>query len=98
MAAYKLSAAADADIDAIYEYSIVNFGLAVAREYLAELFARFELLADHADWGSDYGHIVPGLRRYEHTSHSIYFTRLDTGDVLIIRVLGARQDPARHLK
>lgn len=98
MAAYRLSAAADADIDAIYEYSILNFGLAVAREYLAELIARFELLAEHADWGSDYGDLVPGLRRYEHTSHSIYFTRLDDGDVLIIRVLGARQDPARHLK
>lgn len=98
MAAYRLSAAADADIDAIYDYSIQNFGLAVARDYLAELMARFELLADHGDWGSDYGDIVPGLRRYEHTSHSIYYTWLDSGDVLIIRVLGARQDPARYLK
>ena len=98
MAAYKLSAAADADIDGIYEYSILNFGLIVARDYLAELTARFELLAHHADLGRDYGDIVPGLRRYEHAGHSIYFTRLNNGDVLIIRILGARQDPARHLK
>ena len=96
MAAYRLSAKADADIDAIYEYSILNFGLATASTYVDELFARFDLLAKNPGWGNDYTHIVPGLRRYEHTSHSIYYTRLDTGDVLIIRVLGGRQDPARH--
>lgn len=98
MSVYKLSAAADADIDSIYEYSILEFGLNVARNYLSDLFTRFELLAEYPDWGSDYGHIVPGLRRYEHTSHSIYYTLLDTGGILVIRVLGARQDPVRHLK
>ncbi|OLF71876.1 hypothetical protein AWH62_12125 [Maricaulis sp. W15] len=69
MAAYRLSAKADADIDAIYEYSILNFGLATASTYIDELFARFDLLADNPGWGNDYTHIAPGLRRYEHTRH-----------------------------
>lgn len=97
MGVYRLSAKADADIDAIYEYSILNFGLNTARDYLNGLFARFDTLADHPDWGNDYSFVAPGLRRFEHTSHSIYYVIDDTGAVLIIRVLGARQDPARHL-
>jgi len=97
MAGYKLSAKATGDIEAIYEYSILNFGMATADDYIDELFARFDLLAGNPDWGNDYGHIAPSLRRYEHTSHSIYYTRLDAGGILIIRVLGARQDPGRHL-
>lgn len=96
MAGYRLSVKAESDIEAIYEYSIVNFGLATARSYIDDLFARIDVLADHTDWGQDYGHIAPGLRRYEHTSHSIYYARLDTGETLIVRVLGSRQDPARH--
>lgn len=44
MAAYSLSAKAVADIDGIYEYTILDFGLEQARAYLLGLHERFEML------------------------------------------------------
>jgi len=96
MVAYKLTNRAEVDIEEIYEYSILNFGLTTASQYLDKLYTRFDVLAQNPGLGINYTDIAPGLRRYEHTSHSIYYTRLDTGDVLIVRVLGAHQDPAQH--
>lgn len=97
MADYKLSGAADQDIDRLYEYSLLEFGERVSDVYLDGLFHRFELLAEHPDWGNDYGHIAPGLRRYEHKSHSIYYLCSSERQILIVRVLGRRQDPGNHL-
>tara|TARA_R110000868_G_scaffold190550_1_gene434370 strand:+ start:29073 stop:29366 length:294 start_codon:yes stop_codon:yes gene_type:complete len=97
MAGFRLTVRAEADVEAIYEYSILNFGLERAGAYFDSLFARFVLLADYPGLGHDYGHIAPGLRRFEQVSHSIYYTRLDDGDVLILRILGQGQDPLRHL-
>jgi plasmid stabilization system protein ParE len=37
MAVYSLSAKAAADLSGIYEYTILNFGLTKAREYLTDL-------------------------------------------------------------
>ncbi|MEW5421947.1 type II toxin-antitoxin system RelE/ParE family toxin [Amorphus sp. 3PC139-8] len=73
MATYRLTATADAEIDAITEYSVLNFGLETARDYITGLHDRFGLLADHPSWGNDYSHISPGLRRYEYRSHLIYY-------------------------
>ncbi len=97
MAGYRLTIRAEVDVEAIYEYSILNFGLEQAGTYFDSLFARFALLADYPGLGHDYGRIAPSLRRFEQASHSIYYTRLADGDVQILRILGQRQDPLRHL-
>ncbi|WP_417491806.1 type II toxin-antitoxin system RelE/ParE family toxin [Maricaulis sp.] len=97
MAGYRLTIRAEADVEAIYEYSILTFGPERAGAYFDALFARFALLADYPGLGHDYGHIAPGLRRFEQASHSIYYIRLDDGDLQILRILGQRQDPVRHL-
>ena len=41
MAAYRLTPRAADDLDGIYEYTIVNFGLERARDYLNGLHRRF---------------------------------------------------------
>ena len=96
MAAYELTNKAESEIEEIYEYSILNFGLTTAQDYLSGLHDCFELLADHQSWGSNYGFILTGLLRYEYRSHSIYYQSVEQG-ILIVRVLGDRQDPARHI-
>ncbi len=96
MAKYQLTTEAEVEIEGIYDYSILNFGLQTARDYFFGLHQRFQLLADNPSWGSDYGYIAPDLRRYEYRSHSIYY-RPQAGGILIVRVLGNRQDPVRHL-
>lgn len=96
MAAYQLTNQAESEIEGIYEYSILNFGLQVAQNYVSGLHDCFTLLANNQSWGSDYSFIIPGLLRYEYRSHSIYYLPIEDG-ILIARVLGNKQDPARHI-
>ncbi len=95
MANYQLTIKAQIDIEEIYEYSILNFGIKTARKYLLGLHEKFETLANNQSWGNDYDFISSNLFRFEYRSHSIYYQTLGN-DILIIRVLGNMQDPARH--
>lgn len=97
MAIYQLTNEADVEIDDIYQYSITMFGLTTAREYVSGMYEKLELLADNQSWGSDYSRIKPGLLRYEYRSRSIYYQSQGV-DILIVRVLGNKQDPVRHLE
>ena len=96
MAAYRLSRKAEAELDGIYEYTIANFGLAQARDYLNGLHERFGHLAGHPLLGRDATWISPGLRRHEHRSH-VVFSLPDDGGVTIVRVLHRSMDAPRHL-
>jgi toxin ParE1/3/4 len=92
---FRLTREAEADIVDIYRYSVEHFGEAQADTYHDGLSDCFRLLADTPLIGRDYGVLRPGLRRYEHASHSVYYLLTDTG-ILILRVLHRRMDPARH--
>lgn len=96
MASYRLTSKAGAKLAAIYEYSIVNWGLRTARDYLIGLHNAFELLAQNPRMGRGMGAVRPNLRRHPHGSHVIYY-RTDGEGVLILDILGERQDPGRNL-
>ncbi len=95
MGKYQLTNKAEIEIEEIYEYSIINFGLARARKYVLGLHEKFELLADNQTFGIDYSFINIDIYRYEYLSHSIYYQCL-RDEILVVRVLGNKQDPARH--
>lgn len=95
MASYSLTSEAHREIAEITEYSLLNFGRDTAREYISGLHEKLSVLADNQTWGTDYGSIIEGLRRYEYRSHSIYYMPEGPG-ILIVRILGKRQDPMRH--
>ena len=95
MEKYQLTNKAENEIEDIYEYSILNFGLNTAQDYVSNLHECFAVLSDNRSWGNDYGFIKAGLLRYEYRSHSGYYQNTEYG-ILIIRVLGNKQDPARH--
>lgn len=91
MARYSLTDAALDDLDSIYEYGILTFGLEQADRYYDGLVSYFQTVAD-----SPYSHqiinqIRTGYRRAPYYSSSIYY-RLDNSEVVIVRILG-RQDP-----
>ena len=46
MVAYRLSGRAAADLDEVYEYTIMNFGLVRARDYLVGLHETFGRLRE----------------------------------------------------
>ena len=95
MAAYRLTPRAVDDLDGIYEYTIVNFGLERARGYLNELHRRFNDLARRPALGRGAEQLAPGLRRYPYRSHVVFYMPEERG-VLIVRVLHERMDAPRH--
>lgn len=96
MAAYRLSAKAAADLDEIYEYTILNFGLTQAKIYLLGLHERFGTLADNPAQGRSAAQFAPELQRFEHQSHIIFYVPEKKG-LLIVRVLHQSMDVQRHL-
>jgi toxin ParE1/3/4 len=93
MESYQLSKTAQAELDSLYLYGILNYGLRQADVYYNGLIECLDLLAQYRNWGSDYSFISPNLQRYEYSAHSIYYQPSENG---ILIVLGNRQDPARH--
>jgi toxin ParE1/3/4 len=94
---YQLTNDAAVDLDKIYTYSIENFGMEQARDYLLSLNALFDLLADNPRLGRDCSNIKAGYRKHEHRRHTIYYKLMNRG-VLIMRILGNLQDQKKHLR
>lgn len=84
------------DLEAIAEYTIERFGIEQARVYRDELRTCFEGLAGNPKLGRRAEQFGPGLRRFEHRSHIIFYQPGDAG-VLIVRVLHYRMDVTRHI-
>ena len=96
MADYRLSSRAQADLAGIADYTTETFGLRQARRYRDELEACFRNLAENARIGRLAERLAPGLRRFEHKSHAVFYTEYNNG-VLIVRVLHVRMDASLHL-
>jgi len=96
MAVYKLSGKASADVDDIYEYTIVNFGIEQARTYLNGLGDCLEALAENPLRGRAADELASELRRYEYQSHVVFFREMEQY-TLIVRVLHKSMDFARHV-
>jgi len=97
MGRYKLTQDADRDVARIYQDGLSMFGAVQAEKYTLEMAKRFSFLAEKKTRGSDYGHVLPELRRADYVSHAIYYRHTDYG-VLILRILHGRMDPSRHLR
>jgi toxin ParE1/3/4 len=96
MAVYKLSGKASTDVDEIYDYTIVNFGIDQARSYLLRLGDCFLALAENPLQGRAADELASELRRYEHQSHVVFYREMEQY-TLIIRVLHKSMDFARHV-
>lgn len=95
MASYSLSERAAADIAEIYEFTIANFGLAKAREYVSGLHGRLELLVENPALGRVAEELFPALRRSEYESHVVFYAPVETG-AYIVRVLHQSMDAQSH--
>jgi len=77
-------------------FGIEHFGVAEADRYSAALMEKIESAAANPSFGADYDFVRSGLRRYETTSHAIYYTRTKDS-ILVLRILHGRMDPGHHL-
>jgi toxin ParE1/3/4 len=96
MVEFRLSPAAQADLDAIFDHSVREWGLDQALRYTRELEQLCATLAKAPGQGADCGHIRPGYRRGVVGSHVVYF-RVEPYGIAVVRILHARMDAPRHL-
>ena len=95
MASYRLTKAADDDLDRLFVFGFATFGLEQADAYVTGLYECFdELCASPKRWPA-VTHIRAGLRRCVYGSHSIYY-RIDPAEIVIMRILG-RENPSKQL-
>lgn len=94
---YRLTRKADNDLAAIYEYGILNFGLAQAQSYLLGLYERFEQLAESPEIGRSAAEFILTLRRVEYGANVIFYLPDIPDGILIVRVLRKEMDFKRHL-
>jgi toxin ParE1/3/4 len=96
MAEYRLSPAAERDLEEIWEYTDQHWGTEQANRYIDILTTAFAELAQAPKVAPACGHIRPGYRRRNAERHMIYF-RITQYGIAIIRVLHGRMDVPRHL-
>lgn len=92
---YRLTKRADADVLEIAKYTIARFGVEQSRRYRDDLAETFAALSKNPQLGRAAEHLAPGLRRWEHESHVIFYMSLADG-VLVVRVLHRNMDVQRH--
>lgn len=94
---YYLTQDAEQDIEDIYIYSLQEFDEAQAEKYYHALEDHFSRLSDNPQMGRDFSFVKAHIRRSNCGSHAVYYRVMNKQDVLILRVLHQRMDPARHL-
>lgn len=96
MAEYRLSPKAQRDLEAIFDYTVEQWGLSQALRYTDLIEATLAKLAEAPQQSQDSIFIRLGYRRRRVEQHTIYFRPTSYG-IEIIRILHQRMDSTRHL-
>lgn len=96
MAEYRLTPAAEQDLEAIWIYTAQHWSVAQASRYMDIMTAAFASLARSPRTAPACDHIRPGYRRRSVEQHMIYF-RITFYGIAIVRVLHQRMDAPRYL-
>lgn len=91
MADYRLSGAAEADIEAIHLYTNETFGPRQAARYIDGLTRSFQMLADFPRTGRRADDLHSDLFRFPYQSHVILYS-IEPGRIVIRRVGHGRMD------
>lgn len=96
MAEYRLTPAAEHDLESIWFYTRQQWGMAQANRYIEILIEIFNELANSPEIAPVCDHIRPGYRRYGVERHILYFRTTDYG-IVIVRILHDPMDTSRHV-
>lgn len=96
MAEYVLSNKAEGDLTEIYTHSYRSFGEATADGYFLGLSECLERLANNPGLGRTADLIHPGLLRYEHARHVVFYT-IEGDGIFVLRILHHAMDLGRHI-
>ena len=96
MAEYRLTPAAEHDLEAIWIHTLQRWGIEQADRYIDILTEAFAELAQSPKAAPACDQIKPGYRRRHVERHMIYF-RITAYGIAVVRVLHDRMDAPRHL-
>ncbi|MBK8284144.1 MAG: type II toxin-antitoxin system RelE/ParE family toxin [Ahniella sp.] len=96
MAEIRLSPAALADIEGIFDFRATTWGLAQAIEYSKAIEDTLVALLAHPESAANCSHIRTGYRRALAGRHFVYF-RIESYGIAVIRILHPRMDATSHL-
>jgi toxin ParE1/3/4 len=96
MAEYRLSPAAENDLENIWRYTKKEWGDTQADHYLDLLTNAFATLSAAPKTAPACDYIRAGYRHQQVERHTVYFRIMDYG-IAIIRILHVRMDAPRHL-
>jgi toxin ParE1/3/4 len=91
MAEYRLSTAAESDIQVLFQSSQLMFGARQTDLYMAGLGRAFQNLAETPGMGRRADELKAGFFRSRYQSHVIFYTR-EPSRIVIQRVLHGRMD------
>jgi toxin ParE1/3/4 len=95
MSRYRLTPAAAADLDAIWDFTLRHWGQHQAESYILAL--RDACAAAAAGRGQAADAIRPGYRRLASGAHVLFFRLDPDGGIDVIRILHQRMDAVLHL-
>ena len=96
MAEFRLTPAAEVDLEGIWRYTAQEWNVEQAHRYIDMLTTAFAELAEQPKTAPACDHIRPGYRRRCVEQHIIYFC-MTTYGIAIIRVLHKRMDSLQYL-
>lgn len=96
MAEYRLSPKAQRDLEAIFDYTVEQWGLPQALRYTDLIEATCTKLAEAPLLSQDCSIIRSRYRRRNVEQHAIYFRQTSYG-IAVVRILHQSMDAARHL-
>ena len=96
MAEYRLTPAAERDLESIWIYTVREWGIEQADRYIDLLTTAFAALAQKPNTAQSCEHILPGYRQWGVERHMIYFRITEYG-IAVVRILHDRMDARRHL-
>jgi toxin ParE1/3/4 len=93
----RLSPKAQADIDAIFDYTDAQWGWRQAEDYIRELRLALASLTEALNTSRSAKGVRRGYFVLRCGSHNVFFRKTPDA-ILIIRILHQRMDPRRHLR
>ena len=92
----RLTPAARADLDAIWDYTATKWDLPQAEAYVQALLRNMQTLAETPGLGRSIEDIRPGYLKFPTASHVIYYRNRDDG-IDVSRILHKSMDVERHI-
>jgi toxin ParE1/3/4 len=93
----RVSNAASADLDAIFDYWAERASPDVAARLLYSLRDRFLLLAESADIGRDFADLAPGVRVFPAGKYLINYRKV-RGTLQILQIVHGARDRSQALR